>query len=259
MPSMGALIPIACCLASYAPLFAQATAARMEFEVASIKRNLSGSRPWLAPPAGGRFTATNVTLKLLMGLAWPQRISGGPSWVFTDGYDIAAKEPERIVSDAEFSLMMQNLLKDRFGLRVHTETHEARVYVLTPAKNGLKPPDAKPEPCFYGSNTPRAEGQERCGAMSVTPELIANEKVSMEWFAGVLESLLGRPVVNKTGFTGSFKVRLEFAAVAPNRDSDSTKPSIFAALEQELGLKLESQKGTEDVLVIDHVERPSEN
>jgi hypothetical protein len=180
--SMGALIPIACCLASYAPLFAQATAARMEFEVASIKRNLSGSRPWLAPPAGGRFTATNVTLKLLMGLAWPQRISGGPSWVFTDGYDIAAKEPERTVSDAEFSLMMQNLLKDRFGLRVHTEAHEARVYVLTPAKNGLKLPDAKAE-----------------------------------------------------------------------------APSIFAALEQELGLKLESQKGTEDLLVIDHVERPSQN
>jgi uncharacterized protein (TIGR03435 family) len=134
------------------------------------------------------------------------------------------------------------------------------VYVLTPAKNGLKLPDAKPEPCFfYGSKTPRADAQEGCGRMSVTPELIANEKVSMEWFAGVLEGLLGRPVVNKTGFTGSFKVRLEFAAVAPNRDSDSTKPSIFAALEQELGLKLESQKGTEDVLVIDHVERPSQN
>jgi uncharacterized protein (TIGR03435 family) len=96
--------------------------------------------------------------------------------------------------------------------------------------------------------------------MNVTPDLIAIEKVSMEWFAGVLEGLLGRPVVNRTGFTGSFKVQVEFAPVAPTtRDSDSTKPSIFAALEKQLGLKLASQKGTEEVLVIDHVEKPSEN
>ena len=256
---MRALVPIAYCLSSCACVFAQATTSRVEFEVASIKRNLSGSRPWLAPPAGGRFTATNVTLKLLIGLGWPQRISGGPSWVFTDGYDVAAKAQEPTVSDDEFSLMMQNLLKDRFGLQVHTETHAARVYILTPAKNGLKLPAATPEPCFYGSNTPRADGQERCGGMNVTPELIANEKVSKEWFAGVLEGLLGRPVVNRTGFTGSFKVRLEFAAVAPTRDSDSTKSSIFAALERELGLKLVSQKGSEELLVIDYVERPSDN
>ena len=120
-------------------------------------------------------------------------------------------------------------------------------------------PDAKPEPCFYGSKTPRADGQDGCGGMNVTPELIANEKVSMEWFAGVLGGFLGRPVLDRTGFTGSFKVRLEFAPVAPNRDSDSTKPSIFAALEEQLGLKLASQKGTEEVLVIDHVEKPSEH
>jgi len=66
--------------------------------------------PWLAPPAGGRFTATNIPLKLLIGLGWPQRISGGPSWIFPEGYDISAKEPDRTVSDAEFSVMMQNLL-----------------------------------------------------------------------------------------------------------------------------------------------------
>jgi uncharacterized protein (TIGR03435 family) len=256
---MRALIPIACLLSSLAPVFGQATAARMEFEVASIKRNLLGGRPWLVPPVGGRFTATNVTLKLLIGLGWTQRVSGGPSWVSTDGYDISAKEPEPAVNDDEFSLMMQNLLKDRFGLRVHIETHEARVYVLTPAKNGLKLQDAKPEPCFYGSKTSHAGGQDECDGMNVTPELIADDKVSMEWFAGVLGGLLGRPVVNRTGFTGSFKVRLEFAPVAPNRESDATKPSIFAALEEQLGLKLESQKGTEEVLVIDHVEKPSEN
>jgi uncharacterized protein (TIGR03435 family) len=244
---------------SLAPAFAQAPAARPEFEVASIKRNPSGGRPWLVPPAGGRFTATNVTLKLLISVGWPQKVSGGPSWVVTDGYDVSAKEPERKVSGDEFSLMMQNLLKERFRLRVHTKTHETPVYVLTPAKNGLKLPDSKPEPCLTGSKAPDADPQAECGAMNVTSELIANEKVSMQWFAGVLGGLLGRPVLDKTGFTGSFKVRLEFAPIAPDRDSDSTKPSIFSALEQQLGLKIESQKGTEEVLVIDHVERPSAN
>lgn len=257
--AMRALIPIANFLFSFAPAFAQAPAARPEFEVASVKRNLLESRPWLVPPAGGRFTATNVTLRQLMGVGWPQKVSGGPSWVVTDGYDVSAIAPEPSVSSDEFSLMMQNLLRDRFALRVHTETHEARVYVLLPAKNGLKLPDTKPEPCLYGWKAPNVDPQAGCGGMNVTPESITNEKVSMQWFVRVLEGVLGRPVLDRTRFTGSFKVRLDFAPVAPGRDTDSTKPSIFAALEEQLGLRLESQKGTEEVLVIDHVGRPSEN
>ena len=93
--------------------------------------------------------------------------------------------------------------------------------------------------------------------MNVTAEAITNQKISMQWFTSVLGGALGRPVENKTGFNGSFNVHLEFAPVAP--DADSTEPSISEALEKQLGLKLESGKGTEDVLIIDHVERPSEN
>jgi uncharacterized protein (TIGR03435 family) len=253
--AMYTLIPISSFLFS----FAQAPTARPEFEVASVKRNLLGSRPWLVPPVGGRFVATNVTLRQLIGVGWKQRVSGGPSWVVTDGYDVSAVAPEPNVSADEFSLMMQNLLKDRFALRVHTETHEARVYVLRPAKNGLKLPDAKPEPCIYGRKPPDANPQAGCGGMNVTSESIVDEKVSMQWFARVLGGVLGRPVLDRTGFTGSFKVLLEFAPVAPGGDTDSTKPSIFTALEEQLGLRLESEKGTEEVLVIDHVERPSAN
>jgi hypothetical protein len=72
---------IASVLLSLAPAFAQTPSARPKFEVASVKRNVSGDRPWLVPPAGGRFTATNVTLKPLIGVRWPQKISGGPSWI----------------------------------------------------------------------------------------------------------------------------------------------------------------------------------
>jgi uncharacterized protein (TIGR03435 family) len=239
--------------------FAQSSAAQPEFEVASVKRNLLGSRPWLAPPVSGRFTATNVTLRMLIRVGWPQKVSGGPSWVLTDGYDVSAVAPEPNVSRDEFRLMMQNLLKDRFALKVHTETHEAQVYVLLPAKNGLKLPDAKPEPCIYGWKGQDPDPQAGCAGMNVTPESIVDEKVSMQWFASVLAGVLGRPVLDKTGFTGSFKVLLEFAPVAPGRDADSTKPSLFTALEEQLGLRLESRKGAEEVLVIDHVERPSAN
>ena len=159
---------------SLAPAFPQTSPARPEFEVASVKRNLSGSRPWLVPPVGGRFTATNVPLRLLIGNGWRLKILGGPSWVDTEGYDVSAIAPQPDVTPDDFSLMMQNLLKERFGLRVHTETHEARVYVLLPAKNGLKLPDAKPEPCFYGWKAPDADPQAGCGAMDVTAESIVN-------------------------------------------------------------------------------------
>jgi uncharacterized protein (TIGR03435 family) len=256
---MRTLIAITSLLFSLATTLAQAPALRPEFEVTSVKRNISGSRRWLVPPVGGRFTATNVPLRLLIRNGWHLEISGGPSWVNTDGYDVSAIAPQPDLNPDDFSLMMQNLLKDRFGLRVHTETHEARVYVLLPAKNGLKLPNAKPEPCFHGLKPRDADPQAGCDGMGVTPESISNEKVSMEWFAIVLAGVLGRPVLDRTGFTGSFKVDLEFAPVTPGGDTDNTKPSIFTALEEQLGLRLESQKGSEEVLVIDHVERPSEN
>jgi uncharacterized protein (TIGR03435 family) len=153
--------------------------------------------------------------------------------------------------------MMQNLLMERFGLKVHVETREAQVYVLRPAKSGLKLPDARPEPCLAGRKAPETDPQAGCGSMDVTPESITNQKISMEWFANVLAGILGRPVRNETGFERSFAVHLEFAPVAP--DTDSTSPAISEALEKQLGLRLESRRGTEEVLVIDHVERPSEN
>jgi uncharacterized protein (TIGR03435 family) len=263
---LGPLITIAALLFTLVHAFAQATMARPEFEVASVKRNLSGIRPWLVPPVGGRFTATNVTLRQLIGAGWPQnfsggwlRVSGGPSWVTTDGYDVSAIAPESNVSNEAFSLMMQNLLKDRFALRIHTQIRDAPVYALLVAKGGLKLPDAKPEPCIYGWKNPDFDPQTGCAAMNVTTESITNQKISMQWFASVLGNMLGRAVVDKTGFAGSFKVNLEFAPVDLGSDTFSTKPSIFTALEEQLGLRLEPQRGTEKVLVIDHAERPSAN
>ena len=92
----------------------------------------------------------------------------------------------------------------------------------------------------------------------MTAGMISDEKVSMAWFTGVLEALVGRPVLNRTGFSGSFNLHLEFDHLNPS-ESDGTKPSIFSALREQLGLRLESGRDRAEVLVIDHAERPGEN
>jgi uncharacterized protein (TIGR03435 family) len=84
--------------------------------------------------------------------------------------------------------------------------------------------------------------------MNVTPEFMSNDRISMEWFADVLGTMLGRPIIDKTGFAGSFRLRFEFAPLTPVGDVDSTKPSIFTAFDEQLGLKPESGKGTKKFL-----------
>jgi uncharacterized protein (TIGR03435 family) len=205
---------------------------------------------------GRRFTATNIPLRLLIRVGWPQRTFGGPAWIDTEGYDVSAVLPEGDAAGGDYQLMMQNLLRERFALVVHVETRDAQVYALQVAKSGLALPDAIPEACLAGKSAPSTPLGAGCGAMNVTPESITDDKVSMNWFASVLAGLLGRPVINKTGFNGSFKAHMEFAPVAP--EADSTRPSLADALKG-IGLRLEPQKGTEDVLVIDEVKRPSAN
>ena len=247
-------------------VWAQADSAHREFEVASIKRNLSGD-PWFwGPHRGGRWTATNASLKRLVSLAWRTplfAISGGPSWIGSDKFDIRAKEPDANTTDDEFLLMLQNLLTARFALKVHTEMRTQPVYFLLPAKGGLKLPEATPEPCAGFALKPNlqklhANSQPACEGMNVTPGLISDGKVSMVWFTAVLEGFLGRPLVNKTGFSGSFKLHLQFDPVNV-ADSDGTRPSIFSALQDQLGLRLETGKDAAEILVIDDAKRPSEN
>jgi uncharacterized protein (TIGR03435 family) len=231
-------------------------ASAQTFDAASIKANNSGARPWLAPPVGGRFAATNVTLTMLIGTGWPQLgVTGGPSWLATQGFDVITKAPDGAIDREQFAAMMRSLLKDRFKLRLHEETREAPVYALLPAKGGLKLPNAHPESCTTWGITTRG-AQIGCDPMNATPESITDERLSMPWLAAVLGGMVGRPVIDKTGFNGSFKVQLEFAA---SNDANSAKPSIFTALQEQLGLRLESQKGSVGILVVDHAEKPSEN
>ena len=204
----------------------------------------------------------------------------------TDGYDVEAK-PKGQTDRKRMWLMAQTLLADRFKLAVHRETRELPVYHLTPAEKGLKLPVPKKVSCIsYPPDAPTPpppseHGQADCGYVSgpfsSSSKLLRlnGVKVHMADLVRNLALVLGRPVLDKTGFTGDFDLNLSFTAddatmglpgyggpgdPGGNRlPTDANLPNIFAALEGQLGLKLVPAKGPVDVLAIDHVDRPISN
>ncbi len=122
-----------------------------QFDVATIKPNTSGSSLiTMRMPAGGTFTATNVTPKMMVARAFGLmsfETTGGPPWLATDRFDIIAKSTNPNLTDEQFRVMLQALLTDRFQLTTHRETRTVPVYSLVPSKNGLKLPNANPSPC----------------------------------------------------------------------------------------------------------------
>jgi uncharacterized protein (TIGR03435 family) len=244
---------------------AQSPAVRPEFEVASIRPNTSGvdRMTWDGPPHRARFTATNVDLKTLIRLAYKLKdseISGGPGWIGSDRFDIAASLPGSKPTADQSRSMLQTLLANRFKLEVHRETREIPVYALLPVRNAPKLPEAREGTCveFAPDGTPPPQSRlAPCGGFVSGPNLLAGGRISMTQFVDALGNIMDRPIIDKTGYTGTFNVRLEFAAQStrPPADAASDRPSIFTAIKEQLGLKLESQKGPVEVLVIDRVER----
>lgn len=217
------------------------------FEVASVR---------LSPPNAGftsinnsgsaRFIARNATLQFLVGMAFGvdnRNIEGGPNWFDSQRYDIEAKaEGDTPLTPKQFQPLLQQLLKDRFHLAIHHETAERPGYDLVLAKNG---PQLRP------GKTPARMG-------FITNGRIWFESASMESLAHALPSVVGGPVADKTGIKGEYRLDLKFAPVDAN---DSSLPSVFTALEEDLGLKLvRDSKVPVDILVIDHVEKiPTED
>jgi uncharacterized protein (TIGR03435 family) len=232
---------------------------RPQFDVASIKPNSPGgvSTGDFRFLPGGRLSAEKVVLRFFIQNAYglkPFQLSGGPDWIASQGYDIEAKA-EGNPSNAQMQKMMQTLLEDRFKLKYHRETKDLPVYTLAAAKGGLKLPDAK-------------EGSDRATIRisRMTGVQLTGEKITVAELARVLSNLLSRTVIDKTGFTGTFAAHLSFAlddtlAGLPHFPDapDPAIPSVFVAIEEQLGLKLESTKGPVEILVIDHIERPSAN
>jgi uncharacterized protein (TIGR03435 family) len=195
-------------------------------------------------------------------------ISGGPAWINSDRYQINAKAEGNVSQAMMAGPMMQSLLEDRFKLKIHRETREVPAYELTAATGGPKLRPSKEGSCIaFDFMTPLEPGQKPCGIPLTGmkgPNLTTEIHGSVDDFSKLLGVTLGRPVINKTGITGVFDFRLEFAidesttGIRPPSD-DPAGPSIFTALRKELGLKLDRTKGPGEFLVIDHVEKPSEN
>jgi uncharacterized protein (TIGR03435 family) len=264
----------------------EATAGQPKFEVTSVKPNKSGNPLMITDlgKLGGHFTATNYNLRRLIGLAYKlfpgqtqKTLFGIPDWIDSEHFDIEA-ETEGNPTVEQSRLMLQSLLADRFKLVVHHETRQLPVYTLALSKPGRTGPQLKPHlddaNCLdTPGSSPPGPGERIpsiCGGFSISGQSgglrEAGSKISMDMLAATLSDLMDRPVVNLTGLTGLFDVTYEAAfefrggQIVPATASDpSGPPSIFTALQEQLGLKLESQTGAVDVLVIDHVERPSEN
>jgi uncharacterized protein (TIGR03435 family) len=232
---------------------------KVAFEVATVKVTPPDARDngsmTLFPP--GRFRKTNATLRDLVALAFAvqdYQISGGPEWSRSDRYDVEGKAETNVARD-QILLMIQTLLADRFKLKARETAEEASVYRLRVSGNGLK---MKPAP---ESQTPNARFNKFEGQRT------------MERFVEYLSDVVGQPVVDGTALIGPYDIKLEFTpewvrerfagrggTVSLNGESlDMNGPSIFTALETQLGLRLEGAKGPVRFVVIQSAGKPSEN
>jgi uncharacterized protein (TIGR03435 family) len=229
-------------IAGLAPLAAQAPA----FDVASVKANHSGGpRSFYPRMRNGAFTAENVTLKTLLGVAYDLPVSRitGPDWIDSDRFDITAKPPEG-AADSQLIPLLQSLLKERFLVAVHRETREMPAYDMVVAKGGVKlhAPDAAHPPAM-----PPYAGGAQLGGNGTMPQI-----------ADALARVAGRPVIDRTGMEGRFFFMVNYAPLSAQpaeSTAGSGPPDFFAAVQQQLGLKLESKKQPIELLIVDHAER----
>jgi uncharacterized protein (TIGR03435 family) len=238
----------------------QDKALRLTFDVATIRpsKQTDFNGGIKALPGGNGYTAQNIPVKLMISLMYrvPMRqISGGPEWLNSDRYNVEAKTDGSYSID-DLHTMYQNLLTDRFNLKFHIETKEGPVYALL-----LDTP---------GSKMKVNEGpQDYKIPVNFTPEGAVGVRVPMPYFCWWLGQQLqnnGRPVVDLTGLKQNYDFTLTYR---PERPPDASldnlppeirdRPSLFDALKQQLGLKLQPQKGPIDYYVIDHIDRPSDN
>jgi bla regulator protein blaR1 len=249
--------------------FCQSTAKTPRFDVATIKPTSDKTNQFMMPggPHGGLYRATGVTLKMLMmyayGVPAAFQVSGGPSWVGSERWDIQAKVEGESPSRDQFVLMLRSLIEDRFKLKVRRETKEIPVYELVVVKGGSKLTPHSGDP-----PKPQDRLRMRFGSMTF-------QDSGLDSLAYQISLQLGRQVNDKTGLTGKYDFTLEWAP-EPGQGGpesigfppdpllklppvDPNRPSIFTALQEQLGLRLEPAKGPVEVLVIDHVDRPDKN
>jgi uncharacterized protein (TIGR03435 family) len=259
----------------------------------TMGRMFMGTRGGPGTDDPGRFTCNNCTLQMLLTMAYDvQRFQiSGPATLETEHFEVAAKVPAG-ATKAQFREMIANLLADRFKLKLHHETKDLPIYDLVVAKGGPKLKESAAQPDASADQRPAGPPRTdkdgypvmaphgRGSMMAITPRgaRMQGEQETMDGLAGRLSSIVARPVKNETGLTGKYDFTLSFApdmssmpgammmgpppgGEAPGAGAPQDNgPTIFTALQEQLGLKLEPKKGPVDTLIIDHVERaPTEN
>jgi uncharacterized protein (TIGR03435 family) len=253
-------------------VWAQTGGKPLAFEVASVKPSTPDDRGYVIDTTGGEgLNVANASARNLITFAYAikdDQLSGGPGWLGTDRYDITAKtahdgaafgatepssmtEAQRKTYSERVRERLRTLLAERFGLVVHSESKDVAVFLLTVAKGG---PKMKVTPEDGARQGMRGSGRGHTQGYAIT----------MERLAIYLGTISGRPVLDKTALTGKFDWTLDWAPDSPANGDDGaaaaqTGPSIFTAVQEQLGLKLEPGKGPINSIVIDRITHPTEN
>ncbi len=222
-----------------------------EFDTVSVKPNVSGDRRQSQRTDGRTFRATNVPARNLVRQAYglmfeDYRLVGAPDWLAVERFDVVATLPEQ-APHSQVSAMLRAMLADRFKLVAHTETREAPMYALVLArKDGRLGPQLR-------HVTKDCDDELPC-ELQIGGE-IRGRGQGMEQLAKTLLQFAGRSIVDRTGLTGGFDFDIKASEIAGQDDL----PSIYTAIQEQLGLKLESIRGPVEFVVVDHIDRPAPN
>lgn len=256
-----------------------AQAPQLRFDVVSIRRNVSGSRQMTRQSAANtdNITMTNVPLAMAIFYAYhindPNLVTGIPDWAWSERYDIVAKvDPAdlpayRALSNRQRGAMLQQVLEERCRLQAHRQTKDSAVYALVVTRRGPRLKVAAPGDTHPNTAKANAQSFAHGGHIFVTgPDQLTGEAATMADLALALSDTghesLGRRVVDRTGLTGTYDFTLRFQPQTPSgeqADGQQRTDAIFNALEDQLGLRLQPATAPAEYLVIDRIERPSQN
>ena len=272
-PSLILVAALIACASANAQQPQEGRPGRVAFEVAAIKpAGPASGQKGIRPDAGGRVTIVGLTVRELVQAAYGRdtvlmahQVVGGPAWIDREAFDIVARAPERSAPGGRLPFptmlaMFRSLLEERFSVATHTETRLLPIFALVVDRQdsrlgpNLRAPAGG---CRELGSIPIPGSPPFCGMQNAGPTRLSGLSVSLNLLAGVLAQMpdVGRTVHNQTLLVGVYDVELEFAPMAAGGDG----PSVFTALREQLGLRLDSRQGPVEVVVIDRAERPSEN
>jgi uncharacterized protein (TIGR03435 family) len=264
------------CLVLCSSLLGQTNSPGAAFEVASVKPSTNASDRALVQAVPGRLLMENFAPRTLIVLAYgvaDYQVAGGPSWIGSDRYDVQAKAQGDATVQQMEGPMLRALLVERFKLGFHRETQQLPVYELTRTGNAKLQPTKEGSCTIYSldappprPSAPGAPATVFCGFPHLTQNginrALDGKGVTMSTLAGNIARSVRRSVLDKTGLTGTYDLHLEWTDSPLNDIANPDKsdlPSIFSAVTEQLGLKLESAKGPVEVIVIDRMDRPTPN